>query len=97
MTDDYSYVVTIRRYCMAETLNGKRIALLATNDFEDSELTRPMEAVKEAGGEVTVISLEDGTIAGENGTEIDVDLTIDEVNADEFDALFYMQLVLMES
>lgn len=72
---------------MADSLTGKRIALLATNDFEDSELTRPMEAVKDAGGEITVISLEDGTITGEDGTEVNVDLTIDEVNASEFDGL----------
>ena len=72
---------------MADSLQGKHIALLATDDFEDSELTEPMQAVKDAGGEVSVISIEDGTITGEDGTEVDVDKTIDEVTADEFDGL----------
>lgn len=72
---------------MADSLHGKHIALLTTNDFEDSELTEPMQAVKDAGGQVTVISIEDGTITGENSTEVDVDKTVDEVTADEFDGL----------
>ena len=68
-------------------LNGKNIALVATNGFEDSELTRPKQAVEEAGATVSVISLESGTITGENGTEVQVDMAIQEVSADDYDGL----------
>lgn len=69
-------------------LSGKKIALLATNDFEDSELTQPMEAVIKAGGEVTVITDEEADeITGEHGTKVEVDTTVDKVTADDFDGL----------
>lgn len=45
-------------------LQGKKIALVATDGFEDVELTGPKEAVEAAGAEVDVISLEAGTIVG---------------------------------
>lgn len=69
-------------------LSGKKIALLATNDFEDSELIRPMEAVTEAGAEVTVISEEGNEeITGENGTKVAVDTNVEQVSASDFDGL----------
>lgn len=73
---------------MAEqTLIGRTIALLATNGFEDSELTEPMEAVEAAGGNVVVVSDETDTIKGEKGTEITVDNQISSVVADDFHGL----------
>ncbi len=39
---------------MANDLNGRRIAVLATDGFEQSELTEPVKALKEAGAEVEV-------------------------------------------
>lgn len=72
---------------MADILAGKKIALIATNGFEDSELTRPLEAVRGAGAEVTVISEEEGNITGKNGTDVPVDETVDEVEASRFDGL----------
>jgi len=68
-------------------LTGRKVALIATDKFEDRELTEPLEAAREAGADVTIVSNHDGKIAGENGTEIPVDKTVDEVAADEFDAL----------
>lgn len=68
-------------------LNGKKIAVIATNGFEDSELASPVEAVQKAGGEVKIISTESGTISGKNDTEEKVDLTTAEANAEDFDAL----------
>ena len=68
-------------------LSGKTIALLATNGFEDSELTKPLEAVRDAGAEVLILSEETGTITGKNGTEIEVDHMVDDVNAEGFDGL----------
>jgi protease I len=68
-------------------LTGKKIALLATNKFEDSELTQPMQAVTDAGAEVTVISLENGQIEGEHGTKVEVNAVVDGVQAADFDGL----------
>lgn len=72
---------------MADSLNGKTIALLATDGFEDSELTQPLEAVRHAGATVTIISNGKDTITGKDGTEINVDLSVDEVVASDFDGL----------
>ncbi len=68
-------------------LSNKKIALLATNGFEDSELTEPLNAVRAAGAEVTIISEKVGKFTGKNGTDIVADKPVDEVNAREFDAL----------
>lgn len=68
-------------------LNGKRVAILATNGFEDSELTEPLTAVREHGGEVEIVSTETGTIRGKEGYEAIVSRASSDVGADEYDAL----------
>ncbi|MBL3686158.1 type 1 glutamine amidotransferase [Leucobacter zeae] len=68
-------------------LNGKRIAILATNGFEDSELTEPLTAVREHGAEVELVSTETGTIRGKHGYEAVVSRSSSDVRADEYDAL----------
>ncbi|UOQ61430.1 type 1 glutamine amidotransferase [Leucobacter rhizosphaerae] len=68
-------------------LTGTRVAVLATNGFEDSELTSPIAAVQEHGAEVTVVSTDEGSITGKNGVETRVDRRSSEVSADDFDAL----------
>ena len=72
-------------------LEGKKVAILATDGFEQSELFKPKEALEEAGAEVSIISLKTGEIKGWNkddwGKSIAVDLTLDKANADNFDAL----------
>lgn len=55
---------------MNKVLDTKRIALLATNGFEDSELQKPLEAVRQAGASVTIVSEEVGTFTGKDGTII---------------------------
>ena len=45
---------------MADQLNGKRIAFLATDGVEQVELTEPLKAVREAGAETELISIEAG-------------------------------------
>ncbi|HEY1777661.1 MAG TPA: type 1 glutamine amidotransferase domain-containing protein [Solirubrobacteraceae bacterium] len=47
---------------MTKALDGKRIAILATDGVEQSELTRPLEALREAGADVDVVSLETGEV-----------------------------------
>ncbi len=58
--------------------------------FEDSEYTEPANAYREAGHEVITIEKEAGKIVtGKQGeAEVEIDFSIDDVNADEFDALF---------
>lgn len=68
-------------------LTGKRVAILATNGYEDSELTSPKQAVTEHGAEVDVVAPESGSITGKNGHEEPVTLVSSEARADLFDAL----------
>jgi protease I len=72
-------------------LKGKRIAILATDGFEQSELLEPKRALEEAGAEVDVISLKKGEIRGwkmkDWGDEVEVDRVIGSVRADDYDAL----------
>ncbi|MBO0993448.1 type 1 glutamine amidotransferase domain-containing protein [Bacillus sp. SD088] len=69
---------------------GKKIATVITNMFEDSEYTKPADAFKEAGHEVITIEKEAGkTVDGKNKqAKVTIDKGIDEVNPDDFDALF---------
>jgi protease I len=69
---------------------SKKIAVLVTNDFEDSEYAVPVQAFKEKGHEVTIIEMEKGkTVIGKQGkTEVVIDESIDDVSQEEFDVLF---------
>ena len=76
---------------MANRLTGKRVAILTANFFEQVELTKPMAALKEAGAEVKIVSPDSGQIQGmnhaEKGDKMEVDLTLEEADPDDFDAL----------
>ncbi len=41
---------------MNEKLHGKKVAILATNGFEEAELAQPKQALEQAGAEVDIIS-----------------------------------------
>ena len=72
-------------------LNGKKIAIIATDGVEAVELTEPKKALENAGATVHVISLKTGQIKGFNhddpGPAIKVDKAIGEVKADDYDNL----------
>jgi protease I len=72
-------------------LSGKRIAILATNGFEQSELEVPRDSLKEAGATVEVVSLQAGEIKGWDkkdwGRPVKVDKTLDQVSAADYDAI----------
>lgn len=72
-------------------LSGKKVAILATHGFEQSELLEPKKALEDAGAEVKVVSIERGKIKSwkdnDWGDSIDVDLTLDSTRADDYDAL----------
>ncbi|WP_449278442.1 type 1 glutamine amidotransferase domain-containing protein [Leucobacter sp. GX24907] len=68
-------------------LADKRVAILATDGFEDSELTSPLGALREHGATVAIVSTETGSIAGKNGHEAQVDITTSRADAGDYDAL----------
>jgi protease I len=76
---------------MAE-LDGKKIAFLVANEgVEQVELTEPWKAVEQAGAEPELISLEEGKVQAFNhldkGDTFDVDRTVADADASEYDAL----------
>lgn len=75
----------------AKKLAGKKVAMLATHGYEQSELLEPREALQEAGATVDIVSLEAGNIRGWNGSdwadEVAVDKTLAEVSPSDYDAL----------
>jgi protease I len=76
---------------MASNLNGKKIAILATDGFEQSELLEPRKALDEAGATTVVIAPKAGKIKGWNHTDwgesVKVDKTLADANPQEYDAL----------
>ena len=73
-------------------LTDFRVAVLATDGFEESELTEPVKALREAGAQVTVLSLKPGQIQGvrhdlNKTVQVKVDRAIRDVSAEEFDAV----------
>ena len=73
------------------SLQGKKIALVATDGVESVELTEPKKALEQAGARVDVISIKSGEIKGFNHDEpaapLKVDKTIKEVKPEEYDNL----------
>ena len=76
---------------MIKDLHDKKVAILATDGYEHSELNEPKEALEDAGATVHIVSLKSGSIKGWKGGDwhgtTDVDRTVDEVRQEEYDAL----------
>ncbi|MGZ3254587.1 MAG: type 1 glutamine amidotransferase domain-containing protein [Burkholderiaceae bacterium] len=76
---------------MEARLGGMRVAILVTDGFEQPEFTGPRDALEQAGASVTVVSNKLGKVQGFNhvdkGDQFDVDLTFDEVDHKDFDAV----------
>jgi protease I len=74
-------------------LSGKKIAIVATDYFEESELTEPLKALKEAGAAVEIIAPHDGEIKSvrhvDPGQSIKVDKTLDEANPADYDGAVF--------
>ena len=74
-----------------QQLNGKKVAILVANGFEQVELTEPKKALDEAGAETRIVSPEKGKVKGwrhtEWGDEMPVDVPLSQARAGEFDAL----------
>lgn len=78
---------------MEKNLNGKRVAILVADGFEEVELLGPKEALEEAGAETEIISPADKKVHAWDGDEMDwgkkltVDVPLAEANARNYDAL----------
>ncbi|MDV2994569.1 MAG: Protein/nucleic acid deglycase 2 [Chroococcidiopsis sp. SAG 2025] len=76
---------------MAQQLNQKKVAILATDGVEQVELTEPKQALEQAGAQTQVISPKSDSIQGwnhhEKGDRIAVDRTLDRADPNEYDAL----------
>src|SRR5579859_5090422 len=76
---------------MANELQGKKVAFLATDGVEQVELTEPWKAVKEAGAQPQLISLKEGQIQGVNhmdkGDMFAVDVVVNAAQVADYDAL----------
>lgn len=76
---------------MAAELQGKKVAILVAEGFEQVELTEPRKALDEAGAQTHIVSLKSGQVQGWNhfdkADNFPVDVTVDEANASDYDAL----------
>jgi protease I len=77
---------------MADELQGRRIAIIATDGVEQSELEEPRQAVEEAGAETELISLEEGQIQAmksdiNKGDTFEVDKVIGNAEVDDYDGV----------
>jgi intracellular protease, PfpI family len=76
---------------MSGKLQGKKVAILATDGFEQSELTEPRSALEREGATVEVIAPHGGEIQGmrhhDKGDMVAVDRTLDSARPEEYDAL----------
>lgn len=76
---------------MSKSLKGKRVAILATDGFEQVELTDPKKNLEEAGATVEVLSIKSGKIKGWDmtdwGESVAVDRLVADAKPDEYDAL----------
>jgi protease I len=76
---------------MAGPLDGKRIAILAADGFEQVELTEPRTALEDAGATTELVSLEEGEILGLNhldhGDRLPVDKALANASVDDYDGL----------
>lgn len=72
-------------------IGGKKVVVLATHGFEQSELEVPVEKLKKAGATVHIVAPEGGSIRGWDekdwGREVAVDRTLDQVSANDYDAI----------
>src|ERR1700722_522710 len=72
-------------------LSHMRIAILASDGFEQAELEKPRKALEEAGAKTVVIAPKSGKIQGfqhdEKGDNIGVDMTLDKAQPNDFDAV----------
>ena len=74
-----------------KALDGKKIAILVANGFEQVEMTEPRRALDQAGAKTDIVSPEKATVRGWQhtkwGDEFDVDVPLEEADVSSYDAL----------
>ncbi|MFL6692608.1 MAG: type 1 glutamine amidotransferase domain-containing protein [Ramlibacter sp.] len=74
-----------------QDLRGLKVAILALDGFEQAEMTEPRKALQEAGADTRLISAKPGQIQGVHhdkpGDKFDVDMTLDQADPNDFDAV----------
>lgn len=72
-------------------LSGKKVAVVATDYFEEAELTEPVKALRNAGAEVDIIAPHNGEIKGvkhvDPGKSVKVNKTLDDADPADYDGL----------
>jgi protease I len=72
-------------------LNGLRVAIVVSDDFEQAEFTEPKKALEQAGAKVVVVSPNTGQVKGMNHDQpadtFPVDMALDQANPNDFDAV----------
>ena len=75
----------------AKPLDGMKVAILVTDDFEQAELTEPRKALDAAGATTVIVSAKPGQVSGMNHDEkadkFNVDMTFDQAKPDDFDGI----------
>ena len=76
---------------MANELNGKKVAILVDDGFEQVELEEPRRALEAAGAETYIVSPQNGVVKGwrhtDWGDELEVDVPLNQADAEHYDAL----------
>ncbi len=76
---------------MSNKLNGKKVAILIANGFEQVEMTEPRKALDQAGAKTYIVSPENNKVKGWQhpnwGDEFSVDVALDHAKAEDYDAL----------
>lgn len=76
---------------MSNKLSGKKVAVLVADGFEQVELLKPVEALRNEGAEVKIVSPEKNKVKGWNfdhwDKEVDVDIPLKEAKGEDFDAI----------
>lgn len=76
---------------MKHTLEGKKVAILVDNGFEQVELTKPKEALEQAGAKTHIVSPQDDQVKGWDSTDwgdsFPVDVPLNKATANDYDAL----------
>jgi protease I len=76
---------------MAKDINGKKVAIITENGFEEVELTSPKKALEEAGAIVHIVSPQNDKVKAWDhdhwSGEVNVDMHVSEVNIENYDML----------
>jgi len=87
----FAFAVSAQAPAKSQDLQGQRVAILAADGFEQSELLEPKQALEAAGAKTSIVSPENGSVKGWNdkqwGKSLPVDVPLASAKADQFDAL----------